>query len=430
MTLLRLQELATQRGMDLRRIHQYSGLPLDLLRSYWNNDTLEISLQALSLLARVLNVNPSELIGNQSSPSPFSAERASPAAAVEHLAVYEIPADQRAQLADYLTTAPDHELYRINANYLASRLNWPVRTLLGVLAAAVQTGIMELHWEYYCLDCGHEQDSFAALAQARREQTCQNCHIHAPAPFDSEIIVTFTIHAALRAISIHADDRSWKRAINTAHGRVTGHDILTIQGFRDFFLQEPLPINESFHITHMALMFTDLGESTALYAQQGDPRAFSLVREHYHHLFASVGAAGGAVIKTIGDAVMAAFPRGGMALAAALDAQRTITRLNKEFQLGDDESLKLKIGLHAGPALMVTLDNRLDYFGTTVNVAARLQRLATAGEIVFSTALHTADQAETIQDAYAACRESVVLRGTGAQAFTIYRLPQGSSRQR
>ena len=46
------------------------------------------------------------------------------------------------------------------------------------------------------------------------------------------------------------------------------------------------------------------------------------------------------------------------------------------------ELIRLKVGLHAGACLAVTLNDRLDYFGQTVNIAARVQALAGADEIV------------------------------------------------
>ena len=83
-----------------------------------------------------------------------------------------------------------------------------------------------------------------------------------------------------------------------------------------------------------------------------------------------VAAEAGAVVKTIGDAVMATFPTPDRALAAALAHARLGARTSRN---GD---LLIKIGIHEGPCLAVTLNDRLDYFGQTVNIAARVQGLA------------------------------------------------------
>jgi len=87
----------------------------------------------------------------------------------------------------------------------------------------------------------------------------------------------------------------------------------------------------------------------------------------------------GRAVKTIGDAVMASFVDPLDALRAALEMRTEIARFNAE---GRDDLIGLKVGLHAGACLAVTLNDRLDYFGQTVNVAARVQGLSGAGEII------------------------------------------------
>jgi class 3 adenylate cyclase len=84
-------------------------------------------------------------------------------------------------------------------------------------------------------------------------------------------------------------------------------------------------------------------------------------------------------VKTIGDAVMASFVDPLDALRAALDMRAQIARFNAD---AGGDLIGLKIGLHAGACLAVTLNDRLDYFGQTVNIAARVQALAGADEIV------------------------------------------------
>ena len=101
--------------------------------------------------------------------------------------------------------------------------------------------------------------------------------------------------------------------------------------------------------------------------------AFDLVRAHFRVLNEIVAAEAGAVVKTIGDAVMATFPTPDRALAAALRMREAMRKLNAEH---GSEDLLLKIGIHEGPCLAVTLNDRQDYFGQTVNIASRVQGLA------------------------------------------------------
>jgi class 3 adenylate cyclase len=102
------------------------------------------------------------------------------------------------------------------------------------------------------------------------------------------------------------------------------------------------------------------------------------VRAHFRVLNEIVAAEGGAVVKTIGDAVMATFPTPDRAVAAALRIRDAMRALNAER---GGEDLLLKIGIHEGPCLAVVLNNRQDYFGQTVNIAARVQGLADSRSI-------------------------------------------------
>jgi class 3 adenylate cyclase len=132
-------------------------------------------------------------------------------------------------------------------------------------------------------------------------------------------------------------------------------------------------------ITSLTFLFTDLKGSTELYERVGDLVAFDLVREHFRTLNDIVASEDGAVVKTIGDAVMATFLTPDHALAAALKMREAMRRLNETH---GREDLLLKIGIHEGPCLAVNLNERQDYFGQTVNIASRVQGLAMSQSIL------------------------------------------------
>ena len=138
-------------------------------------------------------------------------------------------------------------------------------------------------------------------------------------------------------------------------------------------------MDQRLKITSLTFLFTDLKGSTALYERVGDLVAYDLVRQHFRVLNEVVAAETGAVVKTIGDAVMATFATPDRALAAALRMRKEMARINAERQ---NEDLLLKIGIHEGPCLAVTLNNSQDYFGQTVNMAARVQGLASSRAIL------------------------------------------------
>src|SRR5205823_4737698 len=122
--------------------------------------------------------------------------------------------------------------------------------------------------------------------------------------------------------------------------------------------------------------------STSLYGAVGQAKAFRIVQDHFREIEAAVRANQGAIVKTIGDAVMAVFPTVPQALRAAFVMQRSMAKI--ETYGAFDPAHFLKVGIHSGPCLAVTLNERLDYFGTTVNMAARIEHEASGGDIVLS----------------------------------------------
>ena len=194
----------------------------------------------------------------------------------------------------------------------------------------------------------------------------------------------------------------------TAEGDVwlSGRRLLTSQTFHELFRAETIPIEEGIDVKGLAIVFTDLQGSTRLYQRAGDLKAFEMVRDHFSLLEECVSASGGAVVKTIGDAVMAAFSEPRAAVEAAVQMHRRICKVAP----GD---LSLKIGLHEGSCIAVHLNDRLDYFGSTVNIAARVQAKASGGEIVLTeSAFKAPDVEKTLRAAeLTATKESVELRG-------------------
>ncbi len=174
-------------------------------------------------------------------------------------------------------------------------------------------------------------------------------------------------------------------------------------------------------ITSLTFLFTDLKGSTALYERVGDLAAFDLVRAHFHALLEIIAAEKGAVVKTIGDAVMATFVHPEHALQASLRMRRAMRELNRKR---GTEDLVVKIGLHEGPCLAVMLNERQDYFGQTVNIAARVQSLSTNQEIHITESVIGAPEVGTIiaREAINPIRKEAALRGI-ADKMVVYEIP-------
>ncbi len=198
------------------------------------------------------------------------------------------------------------------------------------------------------------------------------------------------------------ESRDWVRDALTAH-RAT-----TLQSFRDMFADEVLRPGDEVGISQVTLMFTDLKGSTEFYQRVGDAAAFRLVREHFAFLAGVVREHNGTVVKTIGDAVMAAFADPADAVRAALAIQAGVTGFNAA---SGGEALVIKLGLHGGRCIAVTLNERLDYFGSTVNTAARLQGESEGGDIVLSQDLGADPVVAAILAPHTPTTESRAIKG-------------------
>ena len=205
---------------------------------------------------------------------------------------------------------------------------------------------------------------------------------------------------------------------------LTASRLLSNQTFRDLYRTGTLNTDQRFKITNLTILFTDLEGSTALYDRVGDLVAFDLVRDHFAALLTSIASEGGAVVKTIGDAVMATFPTPDQAMRAALRMRAAMRDLNEAV---GREDLALNIGLHGGPCLAVMLDERQDYFGQTVNVASRVQGLADPSAILATKSIvESANVGRILAEAgFTTTARQSSLRGV-SEAVTVYEIRQAS----
>lgn len=205
----------------------------------------------------------------------------------------------------------------------------------------------------------------------------------------------------------------------------TAAEVTALQIFRDLFSTEALRPGEQISVGTLTVLFTDLRNSTRLYRDIGDATAFGRVMNHFDVLKGVIAAHDGALVKTIGDAVMAVFREPVAALAAMLDAQELLASPTNGSQ-----PLILKAGLHSGPCIAVTLNDRLDYFGSTVNMAARLESLSTGADVVISRAvyddLEVRELLEGTAGDYSATPFEVDLKGFDDERFELWRVCRGT----
>ncbi len=204
----------------------------------------------------------------------------------------------------------------------------------------------------------------------------------------------------------------------------TAAEVTALQVFRDLFSNEALRPGEQISVGSLTMLFTDLRGSTQLYREIGDAPAFGRVMSHFDVLRDAIRDEEGAVVKTIGDAVMAVFRNPAAALRAILKAQKILAA-----PPDGSRPLMLKVGIHSGPCIAVTLNDRLDYFGGTVNMAARLEGLSSGGDVILSSTvyadLEVADLIADPANKLEAEPFEMMLKGFDEESFDLWRIKQG-----
>ena len=199
----------------------------------------------------------------------------------------------------------------------------------------------------------------------------------------------------------------------------TAAEVTALQMFRDLFASEALRPGEQISVGTLTVLFTDLRDSTKLYRQIGDATAFGRVMSHFDVVRKSIVEHDGAIVKTIGDAVMAVFRSAADGLSAMLEVQRALA------EPGDGSiPLQLKAGLNTGPCIAVTLNDRLDYFGSTVNMAARLEGLSCGADVIISRSVYEdAKVRELIESENLSAEEfDMSLKGFEDERFELWRV--------
>jgi class 3 adenylate cyclase len=317
------------------------------------------------------------------------------------------------------------------------------RESLELLLHATRAGLTELRWELLCPSCQGAAATASTLRELDTGVHCHTCGIDFATELDRSVEVTFAPSPSVRAVETRefcvggpqlsphvvaqqllgpAEERRLTvrlgpgtyrvRALgDTAGGETfeasdgdtvvtlanptdserllrlertewldraaTAAEVTSLQAFRDLFSTEVLRPGEPVSVGTLTVLFTDLRDSTRYYREVGDAPAFGSVMQHLDVLREAVAAEGGAVVKAMGDAIMAVFTRPAAAVRTGLAAQRAVA----------GRPLELKVGIHTGPCIAITQNGALDYFGSTVNLAARLVSLSTGADVVVSGAV-------------------------------------------
>lgn len=333
--------------------------------------------------------------------------------------------------AAWLEKAGDRDLLRLNPKVLGQQLSLQWKPLFEDFLYGIKLGAWQLNWEYHCPHCNGVTDFQHNLRDLPSESGCPLCDVEFRGTLDKNIEVTFTPHPNLYEIPAQVLEavRNEAIALVKSGGKfpapdfLSGLECLNSPLFRELFGEDVLSSEESLQIGQVTILFTDIKGSTEMYSKLGDATSYRIVREHFKILFRAVEDNGGVVVKTIGDAVMASFLKPAPAVKAALAAYDEFKK-RKWDPVGN---LEIKMGLHTGGVIAVTMNDRIDYFGNTVNTAARIQGLADnhtvclSGEVMSNPGVKKVLAHWTAQNPERVYHSKVQLRGIAGEV-DFYRL--------
>ena len=391
----------------------------------------------------------------------------------QHVSTYETPPndDLTARLRAFLLTAPPEDVIDFRPFGLADRWQEDRIEVLKACLRAVRGGDLELHWRLLCPACrgaGPSVETLDALTPDKAH--CTSCNIAFGPTFDQDVEVCFSVAPSLRKaedgvatfciggphrmrhvvmqwqvppestekVSVDLPPGTYRvrspqrpeprdvlltdssplvlenpnpypmlfrlETLAWREDAATAAQVTALSEFRKHFGSEVLAPGQELVVRQVTILFTDLKGSTQMYATQGDAPSYATVRAHFEQLTQILEKHDGAIIKTIGDSVMAAFHDPQKAVQAALTIQSAC------------DPLIVKLGLYTGPALAVTANGQLDYFGQTVNLASRIQGQSHGGDIVLSEEL-----LPYVPDAIPRQSFTAQLKGTD-QPLTLWRL--------
>jgi class 3 adenylate cyclase len=306
--------------------------------------------------------------------------------ALRRLDKYNLDTELPSRLAKFLREADERDLVLGNPTQLAAALNLDETQSLRLIALAAHEGVFDVLWLARCPHCGtlDSRGGHSHLADyTDAPVTCKACQntflIHA----DHTLNVQFRPRASLRPLPASVGDWEHQAALVKQWGLTPAWAMLNLEEFRTYLAELNLPPGQSIGVRVQTFWFTDIRSSTAMYEQLGDARAYELVRQHYEIIFKTAQTHGGYAVKTIGDGTLGNFSRPAEALAAAIEAVRGVAALTS----GEQRPLRLRVGLHTGPCIVVALNGRLDFFGTTVNTASRIEAQSSGEDVVLSEAM-------------------------------------------
>ena len=272
-------------------------------------------------------------------------------------------------------------LFHMNPNYMAVHCRFSNYNTLRLAVEGVVHGLFEMHWDIVCPHCGRLADHTHRLNSIKAENYCDSCQVNFTNYADQNITITLSLHPDLLDTTPSEDKE--KKQPDERLQAVTALDLIGIPAFREHFSDDIPALDQSIRIRSVSILFSDLIHSTALYSSMGDLNAYAFVKDHFDLVFTEIVEHSGGIIKTIGDAVMAVFRDAKTPIEVSFHIKDKLNQLLVN-RFGEDVS-GIKLGISNGTALIVNMNNNLDLFGSTVNLAARIVRFSDRNSIAVTS---------------------------------------------
>jgi class 3 adenylate cyclase len=172
------------------------------------------------------------------------------------------------------------------------------------------------------------------------------------------------------------------------HDTLSAAKASTMALFRELFPSEVLSSDQIVSVAHITVMRVNLNGSQRLYEALGDGPAFNQIRASLGRILLAVKENAGAVVKTIGEGVLASFSDPKSAMLTAID-------LVQRRSAGD---LQISIAIHSGTAMVATVDERLDYFGKTLKTLEQLIEAASPQTIAVTSSITELAEVQSLLD--------------------------------
>ena len=299
------------------------------------------------------------------------------------------------KIAAFLTNVSDRLLFHIPLYEIGKAFGISREKILDIFIQGVYDGVFILEWIYHCPTCGHIAYEAPSLHQASSQNFCTVCNKVFNNTLDTNIEVCFSIHPRLKMLDptfkmnyiadIEKNIRNGKYRTWDTPDAIRGVEIIQNNLYRELMRSEVLIGTQVLPLKNATILFANITNSTKLYASLGDQKTFLLIKDYVRILSDIIRKCGGVPVKTIGGVVMGSFIDPSEAFQAAVKALRLLIKHSQNKPV--NERIEIKMGLHSGPVLMVTLNNLLDYIGLTVNSALDITYTALPNEIVISQAL-------------------------------------------